>query len=128
MKFVSVVIHVQREFYPHFRANRRKRLQYNICKELARGLPALGVYHSHHSEKKGGEFAPHCHLIVEVPDDRLERFLDGLESDLLHKDKQGYFSLSDRSEWLVQDDKLAGWTYTLGAGREHLPEIVLGRV
>ena len=134
MKFVSVVVHVRREFRPHFllqgplQENKRKRHYRYICKELSRGLPALGVFHSHHSEKKGGAFAPHCHLIVEVPNNRLERFLSGLPTDLLYKDKQGYFSLSAPSEWIIQDEKVNGWQYALGAGRKHTPEIVLGKV
>lgn len=128
MIFVSLVIDVQSAFYPHFRANRRKRLLRSICKELSRGLPALGVYHSNHSKRKGGGFAPHCHLIVEVPSNQLERFLDGLPHDLSRKDKSRYFSLSPREKWIVQTDKIDGWTYVLGAEREHLPEIVYGRV
>ena len=134
MKFVSVVVHVRREFYPHFRLqgplqeNRRKRHYRSICKELSRGLPALGVFHSHHSEKKGGAFAPHCHLIVQVPNDRLERFLRGLGADLRQKDKHCYFSLSAPSEWIIQDEKVDCWQYVLGNDRRHLPEIVLGKV
>ena len=143
MTIISVVLHVRPNFSAHFRANRRKRLQSKICKELSRGFPALGVYHSSHSEEKGGDFAPHIHLIFEVPNDRLERFLDGLKEDLHHKDKQGYFDLSPRHMWKVQDEKISAWAYALGNGnadikggikpkgesrRKHMPEIVYGRV
>ena len=143
MKSVSIVLDVKPAFIPHFRANRRKRLQREVCKELSRGFPALGVYHSNQSEEKGGDFAPHIHLIVDVPDDRLEQFLDGLEEDLRCKDTQGYFNLSPRHTWKIQDGKIAAWTYTLGnanadqkdsikpkgeSRRKHIPEIVLGRV
>ena len=143
MKSVSIVLDVKPAFIPHFRANRRKRLQREICKGLARGFPALGVYHSNQSEEKGGGFDPHIHLIVEVPDDCLRKFLDGLEDDLHHKDRQGYFNLSPRHLWKIQDAKIAAWSYALGDGnadrqgsikpkgesrRKHMPEIVLGRV
>ena len=128
MIFVSVVVHVQSSFYPHFRENPRRRLLRGICKELSRGLPAIGVYHSHHSERKGGGFAPHCHLIVEVAPHRLEQFLNGLPQDLISKDKSGYFSLSPRKKWRIQSEKINAWQYILGPKRKHLPEIIYGRV
>ena len=128
MTIVSVVLHVRPNFIPHFKANRRRRELRDICKQLARGYESLGVYHSHHTERKGGQFAPHLHLLIEVPDDRLDRFQDGLDDDLRHKDQHGYFQLSPRSSWVLSADKLRLWQYVLGAGRKHTPEIVYGRV
>ena len=128
MTIISVVLHVRPNFIPHFKANRRKRELRDICKQLSRGYAIRGVYHSHHTERKGGQFAPHLHLLIEVPDDRLDRFLDGLEDDLRHKDKRGYFQLSPRSSWVLERDGHRLWEYVLGTGRKHIPEIVYGRV
>ena len=127
MTKISIVIEVKPEFIQHFRQNRRRRLLRQISKHLSRGFQAIAIYHSHNTERKGGEFAPHIHLIVSVPDERLEQYLDLLPSDLVIKDKTGYFRLSDRERWAVDtDDTLL--TYSLGSGRKHLPEIVYGRV
>lgn len=77
--------------------------------------------------RKGGVFAPHIHLFVYVPDERLEQYLDQLPSDLMKKDKTGYFQLSDREHWVLDfDDRLLAYCY--GSTRKHLPEIVYGRV
>jgi len=124
MKFVSIALHVHSDFYAHFWRSDRKRTLSRICKELSRSFPALGVYHSHNTEKKGGEFSPHIHLIIHVPTDRLSQFLDGLEADLRTKDKQGYFILSPRKQWVVKDDALDLTIYTLGEGRRNMPIIV----
>lgn len=128
MTIVSVVLHIKPNFIPHFKAKKRKRELHHICKQLSRGYETLGVYHPHHTERKGGDFAPHLHLLITVPDNCLERFLDGLESDLRHKDKREYFQLSPRGSWVLSADKLRLWQYVLGAGRKHVPEIVYGRV
>jgi nitrogen regulatory protein PII len=127
MKKISVVIEVKPEFITHFRQSRRRRLLRQVSKQLSRGFTTIGIYHSHNTERKGGEFLPHVHLIVSVPDEKLEQYLDQLPSDLLKKDKTGYFQLSDRKRWVLDfNDSLL--TYCLGSGRKHLPEIVYGRV
>jgi hypothetical protein len=127
MKKISIVIEIKPKFIPHFRQNRRRRLLHQVSKQLSRGFPAYGIYHSHNTERKGGEFAPHIHLIVTVSDKRLEQYLDQLPNDLLMKDKTGYFQLSDRKRWAFDcNDNLL--TYCLGSTRKHLPEIVYGRV
>lgn len=128
MPIISVVLHVRPNFIQHFKANRRRRELRDICKQLSRGYESLGVYHSHHTERKGGEFAPHLHLVIEVSSGCLSRFVDGLEGDLRHKDKRGYFQLSPRSSWVLAADKLRLWQYVLGTDRKHIPEIVYGRV
>lgn len=129
---VSVVLHVRPQQARLFRDNSRRRIQHRICKELSRGLPSIGVYHSHHSERKGGAFAPHLHLCLDVPDSRLAAFLDGLPNDLRVKDSSQLFELSPRSSWRTSCEPLgqavALWAYVLGAGRKHLPPIVYGRV
>lgn len=128
MTIVSVVLQVQRRHIHLFRDSARRRTLHRICKELCRGFPSLAVYHSHHSERKGGTFAPHLHLAVDVPEDRLECFLDGLPDDLQVKDTSGLFELSPRSTWRTSSEPLhqatALWVYALGAGRKHLPLIV----
>ena len=128
MTIVSVVLHVQRRRTHLFRDSSRRRTLRRICKELSRGFQFLAAYHSHHSERKGGAFAPHLHLAVEVPDDRLECFLDGLPDDLQVKDTSGLFELSPRCTWRTSCESLhqatALWAYALGAGRKHLPLIV----
>ena len=128
MTIVSVVLHVQRRRTHLFRDSSRRRTLHRICKELARGYPSLAVYHSHQSERKGGAFAPHLHLAVDVPDDRLDCFLDGLPHDLRTKDTSGLFELSPRGTWRTSCEPLHQaadlWAYALGAGRKHLPLIV----
>lgn len=126
-KKVSVVIEVKSEFIPHFRKNRRRRLLRQVSKQLSRGFTSIAIYHSHNTERKGEEFSPHIHLIVTVPEERFDQYLDQLPADLEQKDKTGYFQLSDRERWAFNfDDSLL--TYCLGSGRKHLPEIVYGRV
>lgn len=128
MTIVSVVLHVRAKKTQLFRDNPRRRTLHRICKELARGFTSLGVYHSHHSERKGGAFAPHLHLAVDVPDHRLAAFLDGLAQDLRIKDSSQLFELSSRSSWRTSCEPLnqavALWAYALGTGRKHLPLIV----
>jgi hypothetical protein len=68
MTIVSIVLHVRPKRTHLFRDTARKRIQHRICKNMSRGFTSLGVYHSHHSERKGGDFAPHIHLAVDVPD------------------------------------------------------------
>lgn len=132
MTIVSVVLHVRAKKTHLFRDSARKRALHRICKDLSRGFHSLAVYHSHHSERKGGAFAPHLHLAVDVPADRLAAFLDGLPRDLQVKDSSALFDLSPRSTWRTSCEPLhqavALWTYVLGAGRKHLPLIVYGRV
>lgn len=132
MTIVSIVLHVRPNHTRLFRDNSRLRTLHRISKELARGFPGIGVYHSHHSERKGGLFAPHLHLCIDVPDDRLERFLDGLHQDLRVKDASHLFELSPRSSWRTSCEPLHQaatlWAYVLGTGRKHLPPIVYGRV
>jgi len=128
MTIVSVVLHVQRRHTHLFRNSPRRRTLHRVCKELSRGFQTLAVYHSHHSERKGGAFAPHLHLIVDVPEERLECFLDGLPQDLRTKDTSGLFELSPRGTWRTSCEPLPQaidlWAYALGAGRKHLPLIV----
>ncbi len=132
MTIISVVLHVHPKHARLFHDSARKRILHRICKELARGFPALCVYHSHHSERKGGAFAPHLHLCLDVPDDRLAAFLAGLPQDLRLKDSSHLFELSPRSSWRTSCEPLhqavALWAYVLGTGRKHLPPIVYGRV
>lgn len=128
MTIVSVVLHVQRRHVHLFRDTSRRRTLHRICKELSRGYQSLAVYHSHHSERKGGAFAPHLHLIVDVPDSRRAAFLDGLPQDLAIKDTSQLFELSPCSTWRTSCEPLHQaielWAYALGAGRKHLPLIV----
>lgn len=128
MPIVSIVLHVHPNRTRLFRDSSRRRTLHRICKELARGFPALGVYHSHHSERKGGAFAPHLHLCLDVPDDRLAQFLDGLPHDLRLKDSSKLFLLAPRNSWRTSCEPLHQtvglWAYVLGAGRKHLPTIV----
>lgn len=132
MTIVSVVLHVRPNYTRLFRDSSRRRILHRICKELARGFPSIGVYHSHHSLKKGGGFAPHLHLCLDVPEDRLERFLDGLQEDLRVKDSSHLFALSPREKWETSREPLHQavklWAYVLGTGRKHLPSIVYARV
>jgi hypothetical protein len=128
MTIVSVVLHVQRRHTHLFRNSSRRRTLHRICKELCRGFPSLAVYHSHHSQRKGGAFAPHLHLCVDVPDSRLAAFLDGLPHDLHLKDRSQLFELSPRYTWRTSCEPLHQaidlWAYALGACRKHLPLIV----
>lgn len=128
MTIVSVVLHVRPRQTRLFRDSARRRTLHRICKELARGFPGIGVYHSHHSERKGGAFAPHLHLCLDVPDDRLTAFLDGLPQDLRLKDSSQLFELSPRAKWETSGEPLNQavglWAYALGTGRKHLPLIV----
>jgi len=128
MTIVSVVLHVQRRHTHLFRDSARRRTLHRVCKELSRGFRFLAAYHSHHSERKGGAFAPHLHLCVDVPDSRLAAFLDGLPQDLAIKDTSELFQLSPRSSWLTSRQSLQEavgvWAYALGAGRKRLPLIV----
>lgn len=128
MTIVSVVLHVQRRHTHLFRDSARRRTLHRVCKELSRGFRFLAAYHSHHSERKGGAFAPHLHLILDVPEDRLECFLDGLTDDLQVKDTSGLFELSPRCTWRTSCEPLrqatALWAYALGGDRKHLPLIV----
>ncbi len=132
MTIVSVVLHVHPRQARLFRDSSRRRVLHRICKELARGFPGIGVYHSHHSERKGGAFSPHLHVCLDVPADRLAAFLDGLPQDLRLKDSSHLFELSPRSSWRTSCEPLnqavALWSYMLGSGRKHLPSIVYGRV
>jgi hypothetical protein len=128
MTIVSVVLHVQRRHTHLFRNSARRRTLHRICKELSRSFLFLAAYHSHHSERKGGAFAPHLHLAVDVPDDRLAAFLDGLPQDLRIKDSSQLFELSPRSSWHTSCEPLHQavdlWAYALGTGRKHLPLVV----
>ena len=99
MTIVSVVLHVRPRQARLFRDSSRRRTLHRICKELSRGFSGIGVYHSHHSLKKGGAFAPHLHLCLDVPEGRLEQFLDGLPQDLALKDSSHLFELSPRPKW-----------------------------
>lgn len=127
MNKISVVIEIKPEFIPHFRKNPRRRLLRQVGKQLSRGFTSIAIYHSHNTERKGGEFSPHIHLIVTVPDERLEKYLDQLPADLDQKDKTGYFQLSDRKRWAFDfDDRLLA--YCLGSERKYPPEVVYGRV
>lgn len=132
MTIVSVVLHVRPRQTPLFRDSSRRRILHRICKELARGFPSIGVYHSHHSLKKGGAFAPHLHLCLDVPQERLAAFLDGLPQDLNLKDSSRLFELSPRKKWETSNEPLHQavklWAYVLGTGRKHLPSIVYARV
>ena len=128
MTIVSVVLHVRSKKTHLFRDSARRRTLHRISKELSRSFPSLAVYHSHHSERKGGAFAPHLHLAVDVPDDRLAAFLDGLPQDLRIKDSSQLFELSPRNSWRTSCEPLSQavglWSYALGTGRKHLPLIV----
>lgn len=132
MTIVSVVLHVRAKKTHLFRDSARKRALHRICKDLSRGFHSLAVYHSHHSLKKGGAFAPHLHLCLDVPQERLAAFLDGLPHDLALKDRSQLFELSPRKKWKTSSEPLhqavALWAYVLGTGRKHLPLIVYGRV
>jgi hypothetical protein len=129
---ISVSLHVRHNKTNLFRHSARRRQQHRICKELSRGFTALGVYHSHHSERKGGAFAPHIHLIFDVPELHVATFLNGLQDDLRLKDRSQLFELSPRSSWRTSSEPLQNavtlWAYVLGSGRKHLPEIIYGRV
>jgi hypothetical protein len=128
MTIVSVVLHVQRRHMHLFRDTSRRRTLHRVCKELSRGFMFLAVYHSHHSKRKGGAFAPHLHLAVDVPDNRLAVFLDGLPQDLRIKDSSQLFELSPLSSWQTSCEPLMQaidlWAYAVGTGRKHLPLIV----
>ena len=124
---ISIVIEVKPKFIPHFRENNRRRLLRQISKQLSRGFPTTGIYHSHNTERKGGRLAPHIHLFVSVPDEKLEQYLDQLPSDLIKKDRTGYFQLSDRKCWVL-DYNLSLLKYCLGSTRKYQPEIIYGRV
>lgn len=132
MTIVSIVLHVRPRQTRLFRESSRLRTLHRICKEISRGFTSIGVYHSHHSLKKGGAFAPHLHLCIDVPADRLATFLDGLPQDLRLKDSSHLFELSPREKWETSSETLhqavALWAYVLGTGRKHLPPIVYGRV
>ena len=132
MTIISIVLHVRPNKTHLFRHSARKRTQHRTCKEIARGFPALGVYHSHNSERKGGAFAPHIHLIFDVPEPNFVTFLNGLQDDLRIKDNSQLFELSPRTWWRTSCEPLHHavtlWAYVLGSGRKHLPEIVYGRV
>lgn len=132
MTIVSVVLHVRPNHTRLFRDSSRRRTLHRICKEISRGFSCLCVYHSHHSERKGGQFAPHLHLCLDVPEDRLAAFLGGLSQDLRLKDRSHLFELSPREKWETSSEPLhqavALWAYLLGASRKHLPSIVYGRV
>jgi len=127
MTNISVVIEVKPKYFPHFKQTLRRRLLSQVSKQLSRGFPTYGIYHSHNTEHKGGEFNPHVHLLVSVPDECLERFLDGLPTDLEQKDETGYFQLSDHNRWVLDFDGSL-LAYSLGSERRHLPKIVYGRV
>ena len=132
MTIVSLVLHVRPNHTHLFRDSSRLRSLHRTSKELSRGFPCLCVYHSHHSLKKGGGFAPHLHLCIDVPEDRLERFLGGLQEDLRVKDSSHLFALSPREKWQTSCEPLHQavklWAYVLGTGRKHLPSIVYARV
>lgn len=122
-KNVAFVIEIKSAHRKHFQQKTQRRLLRNISKQLSRGFPAQGFYHSHNTQKKGSKFSPHIHMIVELPEEKVTEFFDGLHADLALKDKTGYFALSDKEHW-KRDTDIKYLEYCLGPYRNHLPEII----
>ena len=94
------------------------------CKQIARNYPAIAYKHTHQSNRKGGFYRPHTHLVVAVPDDKEQLWLNGLQDELDRVDKYGIFSSSPRHKWEVIRNPPRFLNYLIGDVRQHTPMLV----
>ena len=97
---------------------------WKACKQIARSYPAIAYKHTHQSNRKGGFYRPHTHLVVAVPDDKEQLWLNGLQDELNRVDKYGIFTTSPRNKWELVRSLPNLLNYLIGDGRQHTPTLV----
>lgn len=115
MVFTSVVL-------TEHAASLANRHRWKACQAVARDYPALGYLHTHQKTALGGKLAPHIHLIVAVPQNRIGQWQAGAKADLARRFAPTAFTLSDPDSWVLNpDDPVAMLKYVSGQERHHQP-------
>ena len=99
-----------------------------VSKVLAREHPSIGIWHGYETRNKGGRRRPHVHLLLNVPETKQQRFLDGLD-DALHGHGKvrccGQIEMVPDTTPNQRHLKIKNWRsllrHCLGVGRQHLP-------
>lgn len=98
------------------------KLRWQACKAVARDYPALGYFHTHQTVARGGNFAPHIHLFLMLPNDRMSLWTAGAKADLARRFAPTVFELSDPGSWVVDpDNPLRLLRYAIGQDRNQTP-------
>lgn len=78
--------------------------QWQACQAVARDYPAYGYLHTHQKPEKGGKFAPHIHLFIMLPDERIQLWTDSAEADLARRFAPNVIELSNPEDWVLEPD------------------------
>jgi hypothetical protein len=115
MKFASIVLTQNTE---HLIEKQR----WQACRAVARDYPSLGYFHSHQTAARGAKLAPHIHLFLMLPDDRVSLWKAGAKADLARRFDPALFELSSPKGWIIDPDSPAGLLrYAIGQDRSHTP-------
>ena len=96
---------------------------WKACKQIARNYPAIAYKHTHQSNRKGGFYRPHAHLVVAVPDNKELLWLNGLQDELNRVDKYGIFRMAKAKPEVVRN-LFRLLSYLIGDVRQHTPMLV----
>lgn len=96
--------------------------RWQACKAVAREYPAYGYLHTHQKQSLGGKFAPHTHLFIALPDERVELWKAGAKADLARRFAPSLIELSDPDSWVFDpDSSVSLLRYVAGQGRWFTP-------
>ena len=94
-----------------------------ICAQLASGFTAFGYYHSHTSQRKGGRFSPHIHLVIAIPKTEFQRWQNNVELEFKKSGLDKSFKLCNTSDPRAKVyDLYKLMNYLAGSKRIYLPE------
>lgn len=99
--------------------------RWQACRAVARDYPALGYLHSHQTAARGSKHAPHIHLFLMLPDDRVALWSAGAKADLVRRFAPAVIELSDPDTWVINpDNPVSLLRYAIGQDRQHTPQPV----
>lgn len=88
-----------------FRAtNLPPKRQWQACQAVARDYPAYGYFHTHQKHERGGKFAPHIHLFIMLPDERVQLWISRAKADLARRFAPSIIELSNSKDWVLEPD------------------------
>ena len=94
-----------------------------ICARLANGFTAFAYYHSHKSQRKGGRFSPHIHLVIAIPKNEFRHWQDNVELGFKTSGLDLNFTLCNiRDPRAKVCDLSKLMNYLVGDKRVYLPE------
>lgn len=106
-------------------ANLNDKQRWKACRAVAREYPAIGYLHTHQTAAKGGKFAPHTHLFIALPGERVELWKAGAKADLARRFAPSQIELSDPDTWVLNPDRpVALLQYVIGQNRWFTPSPV----